>query len=253
MPTKPKKTPTNPKKNPVVLLAGATGGIGPAIARRLARDGFSLLLVSRRRLAEARALAREIGGQGVGARAIAGDVGDPAFAARAIAEARSLGSFEGVIAAVGELFLGSPSRTTPADLRRQLETNVVAPWTLARAALPALAWARNPRIVFFGMAGSGTAKRTVAAHAAAKQALLMMARSLAREVAPRGIVVLTIAPGVVATSRSRRAAVEPFLRQVPAGRANTPEEVADAVAFCLRPEAAPLTGGELPVANGFGL
>jgi 3-oxoacyl-[acyl-carrier protein] reductase len=242
-------------KSRAVLLAGATGGIGPAIARRLAKDGFALLLVSRSRLREARSLAQEIESGGGRAVAMRGDAGDPAFARRAVAAAASLGSLEAIILAVGSLFLGSASETAPADLRMQLESNVVAPWTIARAALPALARARNPRILFFGMAGSGSpaGKRSVAAHAAAKQALLVMARSLAVDLAPRRIVVLTLAPGVVATRRSKRAAVAPFLRYVPSGRANTPEEVAEVAAFCLRPEAAPLTGAEIPVANGFGV
>ena len=123
------------------------------------------------------------------------------------------------------------------------------------AALPLLARSRQATILFFGMAGVSnmTAKRQVAAHAASKAALLVMARSLARELAPRRIAVLTIAPGVVKTHRSTRASIEPFRKSIPAGLVNTPDDVAAVVEFALSPAARPLTGSELPVANGFGL
>src|SRR5262245_7673489 len=130
----PKKASPRTNRRSVVLLAGATGGLGPSIARRLARDGHALLLVSRRRPAEATRLTREIEGEGGAARALRGDVGDAGFARRALAAARSLGSLEALVLAVGDLFLGAPSATAPEDLRRQLDSNVVAPWTIAREA-----------------------------------------------------------------------------------------------------------------------
>lgn len=239
-------------------LVGATGGLGPALAHRLARDGYDLLLTARRRRRECAALGRELRAA-YPERAVevrCGDIGDPKFAAQAAAVAARRGALDAVVLASGDLFLGRPSRTPAKALRAQLESNLLAPWTAALAALPALRRSRlGGRIVFFGMAGAGlpTAKRAVSAHAAAKLALLSMARSLALEVARDGVVVWTVSPGVVRTARSTPDAVEPFLEHVPGGRALTPDEVADAVAWCLSPGGACGTGGELPVALGFGL
>lgn len=237
---------------------GATGGLGPALAHRLARDGYDLLLTARRRRRQCTALARELlaAHPQRSVEVLCGDIGDPKFAAEAAATAAQRGALDAVVLASGDLFLGRPSRTSAKALRAQLESNLLAPWTAALAALPALRRSRSGgRIVFFGMAGAGlpTAKRAVAAHAASKLALLSMARSLAVEVARDGVAVWTVSPGVVRTARSTPESVEPFLEHVPGGRALAPEEVADAVAWCLSPGGATGTGGELPVALGFGL
>jgi len=241
---------------PVAFLAGATGGIGPAIARRLARDGFDLALATRRRPAEARALAIDVATSGARAIVVAGDLGREPAARRALEKThRVFGRLDALVLAVGDLHLGKTSETTARDLRAQFATNVELPWTLARAALPRLRRSPRARVVFFVMSGVSalTGKRQVAAHAAAKTALLVMARSLALEVARDGIVVTAVAPGVVRTSRSRRAAVQPFLKAVPGGRAVTPDEVAAAVSACLSVDAATWSGAEVPAALGFGL
>jgi 3-oxoacyl-[acyl-carrier protein] reductase len=241
---------------PVAFLAGATGGLGPAIARRLARDGFDLALATRRRAADARRLAAELGELGARTVVVTGDLGREAAARKAIERARrALGRLDALVLAVGDLHLGKPSATTAGDLRAQFASNVELPWTIARAGLPRLRRSPRARIVFFSMAGASalTGKRMLAAHAAARVALLVLARSLAREVASDGIVVAAVAPGVARTARSRREAVEPFLKAVPGGRAVTPEEVAATVSACLSEDAATWSGAEIPAALGFGL
>jgi 3-oxoacyl-[acyl-carrier protein] reductase len=255
-----KPRPSNARKplsrRRVAWVAGATGGLGSAIARRLAEAGYDLVLSHRSRPAEARALALEAARCGVKTLVCAGDLLDAAFVDRAVnAVRRAFGRLDALILSVGDLHLGPASRTSPGDLGRQLRSNVHAPWALALGALPLLEKSSPSTIVFFGMAGtsSSTGKRQTAAHAASKAALLVLARSLARELAPKRITVLTVAPGVVKTARSSRAAVEPFRRAIPSGHVNTPEEVADVVLFAVSPAARPLTGAEIPVANGFGL
>jgi NAD(P)-dependent dehydrogenase (short-subunit alcohol dehydrogenase family) len=246
----------NAQLRPVLILAGATGGIGPAIARRAAAGGWELLLVFRKRESEARALAREAAAIGARAECCKADLLHPGAADGVVrAAVEAFGRVDAVVLAVGDLFLGAPTETAPADLRAQLESNVVAPWSLALAAIPQLKKSPNARILFFGMAGAGSlrSRRLIAAHAVAKAAVLGLARSLASELARDGIVVLTIAPGVVKTQRSTKAAIEPFLHSIPTGHVNTPEDVAEAVMLGLAPTAAPMTGMEIPVANGFGL
>lgn len=251
------KSTARSRRRRTVLVAGATGGLGPAIVRRLSESqAFDLVLCQRRRVGVAGALAKRA--RALGARVLvqSGDLLDTAFVRRlAMNIRRSFGGLDAVVLAVGDLHLGPALATTSSDLGRQMRSNVHAPWNCVRATVGLLERRRGGTIVFFGMAGASApvAKRRIAAHAAAKAALGVLARALARELAPKGITVLTIAPGVVKTPRSKRGAVEPFAPAVPAGRVNTPEEVAAVVEFALSKAARPLTGAELPVANGFGL
>jgi 3-oxoacyl-[acyl-carrier protein] reductase len=105
--------------------------------------------------------------------------------------------------------------------------------------------------VLFGQAGAAnlSARRQTAGYTAAKAALLLLARSLAREVAGRGVTVNVVSPGAVAGSRGPGLP----LRLVPSGRRPTAPEVAAAVAFLLSPEARSVTGAEIPVSGGFGI
>ncbi len=242
-------------RRPVALLVGATGGLGPAIARRLASDGFDLGLAFRSRSGDAGRLAIDLARAGARSVLVLGDLHSEARAREAISVVKEqLGRLDAVVLAVGDLHLAAASKTRPEDLAQQFRSNVEVPWRVALAALPSLRRSPRARIVFFGMAGASAlrGKRQLAAHAAAKSALLVLARSLARETAKDGVVVLTVAPGVVRTPRSVPKAVDPFLRAVPGGRVVTPLEVAATVSVCLGPAADTWNGAEIPVALGFG-
>jgi 3-oxoacyl-[acyl-carrier protein] reductase len=240
-----------PSSRPVALLAGATGTLGGAIALRLAQEGFDLVLGYRTRAGEGRLLAERCRRRGIRALAIRSDLAARGGPAKLVARARkTFGRLDAVVCAVGGIESGRAESLDGSTLRSLLESNVEGPFALARAALPVFPKARG-RIVFFGQTGASdlSPRRKTAGYTAAKAALLLLARSLAREVAPRGITVNLVSPGAVAGSRGPRLP----LRLVPSGRWPTAEEVAAAVAYLLSPEARSVTGADIPVSGGFGI
>jgi len=233
------------------LLAGATGTLGRAIALRLAREGFDLALGYRTRAGEARSLARRCLRLGVRALAVESNLtarGGPSSLVRRTR--RALGRLDAVVCAVGGIESGRAESLDGATLRSLLESNLEGPFALARAALPVFP-RTGGRIVFFGQAGASdlAPRRKTAGTTAAKAALLLLARSLAREVAPRGVTVNLVSPGAVEGARGPNLP----LRLVPSGRRPTADEVAAAVAFLLSPDARSITGADLPVSGGFGI
>ncbi len=224
----------------VALITGAGGGIGAAIARRLAADGLVCVLTDR---AAPDALAAELG-----ARAVAADLADPA----AVAElADAAGACDVVVNVAADL-----SRAPLAELglelwRRVQAVNVEAPLLLARALVPGMAargWGRIVNVVsdtfFRPPAASG-----MLAYVASKGALVGLTRALAVEVGGAGVTVNAIAPGLTATdAASRDLPAEAFAR-VRDGQALdrtlAPEDYTGAVAFLVSDGAATMTGQTL--------
>ena len=236
----------------VALVTASARGLGLATARRLSSDGRRVHVVWRSPGRAAEELAREFP-----TRAHRADLTEERDA-RGLVDAvlAADGRLDVVVHAVGEFVTGPLAELEPADLRRMLASNVESAFLLARAALPALRESRGS-LVFFGAAGlSGLrARREAAAYMAAKSALVVLAKSLALEEAPRGVRVNVVSPGIVAhpdadadTFAKLAAGALPL-----ASRPGTPEDVAAAVAWLCSPEAAHVTGVDLEVAGGFGL
>ena len=155
--------------------------------------------------------------------------------------------------AVGAYVSGPLAETSAADLSRMLSSNAVSAQLLFDAARPALRNARGSA-VFFGCSGLAgfRARRTTAAYAAAKSALLVLVRSWALEEAPHGLRVNMVSPGHVPHPDAHPDTLdEDLLAAVPLGRPGTPEDIARAVAFLASPDAAYTTGEELGVTGGW--
>ena len=235
------------------LVTGASGGIGSAAARALHGAGAAVVL-SGTREGVLRELADELGER---AHAMPCDLGDPAAVdALPKAAAAAAGSLDILVNNAGvtrdQLFM----RMSDEDWARVIDVNLTAAMRLCRGAIRGMMKARWGRIVNVGSVVGAIGNPGQAAYAAAKAGLTGMGKSLAHEVASRGITVNTVAPGFVDTAMTEKLTGEQrteLLAQVPMGRMGTSEEVAAAILYLASPEAGYVTGATLHVNGGMAM
>jgi 3-oxoacyl-[acyl-carrier protein] reductase len=232
------------------LVTGASGGIGGAIARALAGAGATVGL-SGTRLAPLEALASELGG---GTRVLSCDLGDAA-AVEALpkAAAEALGGVDILVNNAGvtrdQLFM----RMSDADWDTVLAINLTSVMRLTRGVLRDMMKARWGRIVNVSSVVGVTGNPGQTNYAASKAGVIGMSKSLAAEVASRGITVNCVAPGFIATAMTDALTNEQKARiaeTIPAGRMGTPGEIAAAALFLSSKEASYVTGQTLHVNGG---
>jgi len=235
----------------VALVTGGTRGIGSAVTLALTAGGARVYAVYRSDDAAAAELAGRIGDPLVTVRA---DVADPQAAASAVDRAvQESGRLDILVNCAGGATDRLLLRATPSYVRDTLALNLESVIHTSRAALPAMLKQRYGRIVSLGSVVAGSGNPGQAVYAAAKAGIEGFTRSLAREVALKGITVNCVAPGWIdtdLTSAVPGAARERAIDATPAGRAGTPEEVADAVLFLASNRAAYVTGTVLQVNGG---
>ena len=233
----------------VALVTGSARGLGLAVARHLRARGERVHVTWRSEGASARALRDEFG-----ARAHRADLCEPRDAGELVRAVVALdGRLDHAVHAVGEYVSGPLAATTAADLRRMLASNAESAFVFFAAVRPELR-AAGGRAVFFGTSGlSGLrARRSTAAYAAAKSALLVLVKSWALEEAPHGVTVNLVSPGHVPHAHAHADTLdEERLAAIPLGRPGTPEDVARAVGFLCSDEAGYTTGTELLVSGGW--
>jgi 3-oxoacyl-[acyl-carrier protein] reductase len=232
------------------LVTGGSGGIGAAICRRLATDGHHVFVHAHRNVEKARALASEIAATGGSAEAIAFDVADRAATSAALEKLLAGGPIQILVNNAGmhadAVFPGMSGAQWDSVLDVSLNGffNVTQPLTL-----PMLR-TRWGRIVNISSVAALTGNRGQVNYSAAKGALNAATRSLALELASRGVTVNAVAPGIIAAGMSEDAFdAETIKRLVPMQRPGRPEEVADLVAF-LASDAAAYISGQVISING---
>lgn len=232
----------------VALVTGASRGLGAAIAERLGSDGFAVAV----NYARSRAAAEEVAAR-AGGMAFKADVTDEAAVAALIAAVRSaLGPVHAlVLNATGPQ---PAARVEDADWRAyldQLEFFVKSPALLLQAVLPDMKAAGAGRVIHIGSDIIDRALPGNSAYTAAKAAQLGLARVWARELAPHGITVNTVAPGWVPVERHAGIPREDYLAAVPLGRMGVPDDIAGAVSYLASEAAAFVNGVRLVVNGGF--
>jgi 3-oxoacyl-[acyl-carrier protein] reductase len=232
------------------LVTGGSRGIGAATARALAGDGRPVAVNFRSGADEADAVVAEIEAAGGQAAAFAGDVADPATADDLFdrVEAR-FGPVLVLVNNAGVRADGLSPQLCDDDWGRVLETNLTGAFRLTRRALRPMLRARFGRIVNVASVVGIRANPGQANYAAAKAGLVGMTKTVAAEVARRGVTVNAVAPGLIATEMTDGIG-DSLLQNVPARRAGTPEEVAACIRFLASDGAGYVTGATLTVDGG---
>jgi len=245
---------TAPLAGQVALVTGGSRGIGRAVAERLARAGASVVITYAQQTSPAEdavARLREHGGR---ASAEQFDVGDPEATRTAIERIVDREKrLDILVNNAGVAVDGLVVRLREEDWERALRVNLTGVFHCTKAALRTMMRARYGRIVNLTSVVAAMGNTGQAAYAAAKAGVIGFTRSMAREVASRGITVNAVAPGLVETEMT--AGVDEaqkgfYASVIPAGRMGRPEEIASAVEFLASPDAAYVTGHVLHVNGG---
>jgi 3-oxoacyl-[acyl-carrier protein] reductase len=235
------------------LVTGASGGIGAAIARALHAHGAKVVLSGTRqeRLEE---LAQELGENAYVCAADLRDAAEPNALVEAAEEAA--GPLHILVNNAGMTRDGLALRMSDLDWQAVLDIDLSAPFRLARAAMRGMLRRRAGRIINISSIVGATGNPGQANYAAAKAGLVAMSKSLALEIASRGVTVNVVAPGFVDTAMTEamtEAQKAKIAEQIPLGRIGRPEDITGAVVYLASDAAAWVTGATLHVNGGMAM
>jgi 3-oxoacyl-[acyl-carrier protein] reductase len=232
------------------LVTGSSRGIGAAIAAELAGAGWPVAVNYRADQQGAERVVAEVEAAGGTALSIRADVSDPESLDGLVGTAEEeLGTILVLVNNAGLTADGLSMRLSDDDWDRVLETNLSAAFRLTRRAIGPMMRARFGRIVNVASVVGVRANAGQANYAASKAGLIAFTRTVAVEVARRGVTVNAVAPGLIDTELTAEVP-ERLADAIPARRAGTPEEVAACVGFLASPSASYVNGATLTVDGG---
>ena len=235
------------------LVTGGSGDLGGAICRQLAADGLHVIVHANANRARADAVVAAIRENGGSAEPVAFDVADAAAAHGAIEALLADGPVQVVVNNAGIHDDAPMAGMSDSQWRRVIDVSLHGFFHVTQPLLLPMARTRWGRIVSISSVAAVLGNRGQSNYAAAKAALHGASKSLAREMASRGITVNVIAPGVIAGSMAEASfSPEQVSQMVPAGRAGTPEEVAALVGFLCSDAAGYINGQVIGVNGGMG-
>ena len=237
------------------LVTGASRGIGKAIALRLAADGADVAVIYAGSADKAEAVCEEIRAMGRNARAYCCDVSDPEAAKNTVkAVTADLGKIEILVNNAGITRDNLVLSMKDADFDAVVDTNLKGAFNMIRACYSGFIRSRKGRIINISSVSGIMGNAGQANYAASKAGLIGLTKSVARELASRGITCNAIAPGFIATDMTGNIGEDnPLRTMIPLGKMGKPEDIASAAAFLCSEGAAYITGEVLRVDGGLAM
>ena len=230
----------------VAFITGASGGIGSACARALAKDGYAVALGVSSNESAANELSAELKSQGFDALAVQCDITDSGSIASAVSLIeKDLGAVSLLVNNAGIANISLFTDNSYDDLRRMLDTDLLGAMELSRQVLPAMISAKCGNIINISSVWGEKGASCEVAYCAAKAGLIGFTKALAREEAPSGIRVNCISCGYIDTKMNAELSdddKQAVLDEIPACRFGTPQDVADTVSFLASDKSSYITG-----------
>lgn len=237
------------------LVTGASRGIGRAIALRLAEDGANVAVIYAGSTDKAEAVVNEITALGVNAKAYRCNVADSAAVNETVkAVTNDLGKIDILVNNAGITRDGLMLRMKDEDFDAVLDTNLKGAFNTIRACYSGFIRKKSGRIINISSVSGIMGNAGQANYSASKAGVIGLTKSVARELASRGITCNAVAPGFIQTDMTENLGDNnPLLNSIPLGRMGKPEDIAAAVAFLASDSAAYITGEVLKVDGGLAI
>lgn len=237
------------------LVTGASRGIGRAIALRLAEDGANVAVIYAGSADKAEAVVNEITALGVNAKAYRCNVADSAAVNETVkAVTNDLGKIDVLVNNAGITRDGLMLRMKDEDFDAVLDTNLKGAFNMIRACYSGFIRKKSGRIINISSVSGIMGNAGQANYSASKAGVIGLTKSVARELASRGITCNAVAPGFIQTDMTENLGDNnPLLNSIPLGRMGKPEDIAAAVAFLASDSAAYITGEVLKVDGGLAI
>lgn len=237
------------------LVTGASRGIGRAIALRLAEDGANVAVIYAGSTDKAEAVVNEITALGVNAKAYRCNVADSAAVNETVkAVTNDLGKIDILVNNAGITRDGLMLRMKDEDFDAVLDTNLKGAFNMIRACYSGFIRKKSGRIINISSVSGIMGNAGQANYSASKAGVIGLTKSVARELASRGITCNAVAPGFIQTDMTENLGDNnPLLNSIPLGRMGKPEDIAAAVAFLASDSAAYITGEVLKVDGGLAI
>lgn len=237
------------------LVTGASRGIGRAIALRLAEDGTNVAVIYAGSADKAEAVVNEITALGVNAKAYRCNVADSAAVNETVkAVTNDLGKIDILVNNAGITRDGLMLRMKDEDFDAVLNTNLKGAFNMIRACYSGFIRKKSGRIINISSVSGIMGNAGQTNYSASKAGVIGLTKSVARELASRGITCNAVAPGFIQTDMTENLGDNnPLLNSIPLGRMGKPEDIAAAVAFLASDSAAYITGEVLKVDGGLAI
>ena len=237
------------------LVTGASRGIGRAIALRLAEDGANVAVIYAGSADKAEAVVNEITALGVNAKAYQCNVADSAAVNETVkAVTNDLGKIDILVNNAGITRDGLMLRMKDEDFDAVLDTTLKGAFNMIRACYSGFICKKSGRIINISSVSGIMGNAGQANYSASKAGVIGLTKSVARELASRGITCNAVAPGFIQTDMTENLGDNnPLLNSIPLGRMGKPEDIAAAVAFLASDSAAYITGEVLKVDGGLAI